>query len=97
MRPDIVVLCGSVRFAEEHLRVHRRLSLAGDIVLLPALPVLMEEAPSEAAASLAQLHRAKIELADRVHIVNPGGYVGDSTRDELAYAQRLGKSITYEH
>ena len=41
------------------------------------------------------LHLHKIDMADRVLIVNPGGYVGDSTRREIAYAQAAGKPITF--
>lgn len=28
-------------------------------------------------------------------VLNVGGYVGDSTRSEIAYAQRRGKTIRY--
>lgn len=96
-RRAIVVLCGSVRFAEAHLAAHRRLSLEGHVVLMPALP-------SEGAAlspceveGLAALHLSKIDLADRVHVVDPDGYVGTSTRAEIAYATATGKTVTYEH
>jgi hypothetical protein len=41
------------------------------------------------------LHLRKIDLADEVFVVNVGGYVGDSTKAEIAYAERLGKPITY--
>ncbi len=33
--------------------------------------------------------------ADEVIILNVGGYIGDSTRKELEYAQRCGKSIRF--
>ena len=36
-------------------------------------------------------------MSDRVHIVNPGGYVGPSTAAEVAYAEATGKEVTYEH
>jgi hypothetical protein len=39
------------------------------------------------------LHLWKIEQADVVRIFNVGGYIGESTARELAYAQRLGKRI----
>ncbi len=55
-----------------------------------------EEAPSpEQKAALDALHLHKIDLADRVLIVNPGGYLGVSTRRELAYAQAAGKPISF--
>ena len=50
---------------------------------------------SEQKAVLDALHLRKIDLADRVLIVNPGGYVGESTRRGIAYAQAAGKPITF--
>lgn len=46
-------------------------------------------------AALGALHLAKIDLADRVVVVNPGGYVGESTRREIRYAHRTGKPVEY--
>ncbi|MET7853107.1 hypothetical protein ABZT48_33855 [Streptomyces avermitilis] len=43
------------------------------------------------------LHRRKIDLADDVLVVNPGGYIGDSTRSEIDYARALGKPVRYTH
>jgi len=36
-----------------------------------------------------------ILLADEVLILNVGGYIGDSTRRELEYAQQYGKVIRW--
>ena len=41
------------------------------------------------------LHLRKIEMADSVYIVNVDGYIGESTKREIAYAERLGKPISY--
>ncbi|MFD5516329.1 hypothetical protein [Streptomyces sp. NPDC127066] len=43
------------------------------------------------------LHHRKIDLADEILVVNPGGYIGESTRREIAYARSLGKTIRYTH
>ncbi|GHD52192.1 hypothetical protein GCM10010335_64320 [Streptomyces galbus] len=48
-------------------------------------------------AQLDTLHHRKIDLADEVLIVNPDGYIGESTRREIDYARRLGKPIRYTH
>ena len=72
---------------------NRELTLAGVIVLAPSE---VDESPTpEQKAVLDALHLHKIDLADRVVVVNPGGYVGDSTRREVAYAQAVGKSVTF--
>jgi hypothetical protein len=45
---------------------------------------------------LDELHRAKIRRADGILFVAPNGYMGESTRAELAYALELGKGIRIE-
>jgi len=96
-KPEVVTLCGSVRFAPEHLAAHWRLSLEGCVVLLPALPTADQGEPLPATDLLKSLHRRKIDMCDRIHVVNPDRYVGLSTASEIAYAETLGKRITYEH
>lgn len=69
------------------------LTLAGVIVVVPSDA---ESSPTpEQKAVLGALHLRKIDLADRVLIVNAGGYVGESTRREIAYAQAAGKPLTF--
>jgi hypothetical protein len=97
-RPPIVVLCGSARFYDEFQETDYRLTLEGFIVLSVGLPARGEGAAPGPAEKLAldALHQRKIDLADRVHVLNVGGYLGESTRSEVAYAEALGKPITYE-
>jgi dienelactone hydrolase len=120
-RPEIVCLCGSVRFADEMAATNRDLTLAGAIVLAPAvLPrpddprtdgrlageqltdgqvtdeqVTGERLTDEQKAALGVLHLRRIDLADRVLVVNPGGYVGASTNREIAYARAHGKPVSF--
>jgi hypothetical protein len=97
-RPEIVCICGSTRFAEEMLAANRDLTLAGAIVVAPG--VVTHGDPSrtvtaEQKALLDELHLRKIDLADRVLVVNPGGYVGESTSREIAYARATGKPVAF--
>jgi dienelactone hydrolase len=95
-RPQIVCLCGSTRFAQEIRAVNRDLTLAGTIVVAPAVfEHAREQITEEQKAALGALHFAKIDLADRVMVVNPGGYIGESTRREIHYAQQTGKPVEY--
>jgi hypothetical protein len=92
-RPEIVCICGAARFMTEMRAVNRELTFAGVIVLAPSEA---DEAPTpKQKAVLDALHLRKIDLADRVLVVNPGGYVGESTRREIAYARSTGKPITF--
>ena len=42
---------------------------------------------------LDELHLRKIDLADAVFVVDPGGYIGESTTREIAYARSTGKPV----
>ncbi|XVV08789.1 hypothetical protein ACQP2X_28540 [Actinoplanes sp. CA-131856] len=97
-RPEIVCLCGSVRFVDAMNVANRDLTLAGVIVVAPGVfPRAGEtdELTGERKAALGALHLRKIDLADRVLVVNPGGYVGESTSREIAYARAAGKPVSF--
>ncbi|MCR6688555.1 MAG: hypothetical protein NVV64_04050 [Cellulomonas sp.] len=94
-RPEVVCLCGSMRFAAELRSVGRDLTLAGAIVLAPSeIGTPLSEDQREA---LGALHLRRIDLADRVVVVNPNGYVGATTSHEIAYARAAGKGVSYTH
>lgn len=89
----VVVICGSTRFRREMAAVNRDLTLAGHVVLAPGVFGHDGDPITDAQkAGLDRLHLAKIYLADEVFVVNPGGYVGESTRREIAYATAAGKT-----
>lgn len=94
----VITLCGSTRFKEEFLEAQKRLTLEGNIVISVGLfghsgdDVVWTEGVKD---MLDRQHLAKIDLADEIYVINVGGYIGDSTRREIAYADYRGKSITY--
>lgn len=92
-RPEIVCICGSARFVDEMRTANRELTFAGAIVVAPG--EADELVTSEQKTALDTLHLRKIDLADRVLVVNPGGYVGESTSREIAYAHTTGKPISF--
>jgi len=100
-RPEIVCICGSTRFPDEMRAANRDLTFAGVIVLAPGVFLRAgdheadELITSEQKTALGALHLRKIDLADRVLIVNPGGYIGESTSREIAYARATGKPISF--
>jgi hypothetical protein len=93
-RPEIVCICGSTRFVEEMRAANRDLTFAGAIVVAPG-EAADELITKEQKTELDALHLRKIDLADRVLVVNPGGYVGESTSREIAYAHATGKPISF--
>jgi hypothetical protein len=99
-RPTIVCICGSTRFAEHMNTEAERLTLAGMIVVRPEVVAYNRERDQqfvepEVKAALDVLHLRKIDLADEVDVVTVDGYVGESTRREIAYAEQTGKPVRY--
>jgi hypothetical protein len=92
-RPEIVCICGSARFVDEMRAANRDLTLAGVIVVAPG--EAGELITSEQKTAPDALHLRKIDLADRVLVVNPGGYIGESTSREIAYARAAGKPVSF--
>lgn len=98
----VVTLCGSTRFEAEFAEVNQRLTMEGCVVIslgmfsLPDLPDCDWTADSaDLKGRLAGVHLHKIRMADEVYVVDPGGYVGESTRREIAYAESLGTPVRY--
>jgi len=93
-RPTIVTLCGSMRFFEQMLQVAADETAKGHIVLAPFSVVAPEDQGSDFKAMLDRLHFQKIDLSSQVIVVtNADGYIGSSTRREMAYALSTGKAF----
>ncbi|MEV4317103.1 hypothetical protein [Actinocrispum sp. NPDC049592] len=100
-QPTITVLCGSTRFVDTFNEWRKRLTYAGHIVL--SIEIVTTQAADEDPQNvdpqrkvrLDELHLRKIDLADRVMVLNVGGYIGESTRNEIAYARAHGKPIEF--
>ena len=95
--PRIVCLCGSTKFKEEFLAEAKRLTMDGNIVLSVGwFSHQDEDKPTrEEKAKLDILHLHKIDLCHVVHVIDVGGYVGESTEREIAYARSINRPITY--
>ena len=94
----VITLCGSTRFKDEFLEAQKRLTLEGNIVISVGLFGHSgdDEVWTEGVKDmLDRQHLAKIDLADEIFVINVGGYIGDSTRREIAYAEFKGKAISY--
>lgn len=107
----IATICGSNRFWDSILAVNAELTLKGWMVFQSGFNGHAEEAIKRFSSNeweaiklkLDRLHRKKIELAELIVIVdtniltcaNKKSYIGESTTNEIQYAQRLGKRIFY--
>lgn len=102
-RPKIICLCGSTRFIELFAVKTWELELEGHIVLGRTLlsdwycaGVRHHFAEAEGVKEQRDEHHLrKIDLSDEVLVLNKDGYVGESTRNEIAYAIATGKPVRY--
>lgn len=94
----VITLCGSTRFKDQFIEAQKRLTLEGNIVISVGLfghsgdDEVWSEGTKE---MLDDMHKCKIEMADEIFVINVGGYIGSSTRSEIEFAMRTGKTVRY--
>ena len=94
----VITLCGSTRFKNEFIEVQKKLTLEGNIVISVGLfghsgdNEVWTEGTKE---MLDDMHKRKIDMADEIFVINKGGYIGDSTYSEIAYAIERGITVRY--
>jgi hypothetical protein len=101
----VITLCGSTRFKDAFMEAQKRLTLEGNIVISVGLfghagdtevwEGMSEDTVTRTKEMLDDMHKRKIDMADEIYVINVGGYIGDSTRSEIAYARKMGKSVEY--
>lgn len=101
----VITLCGSTRFKEAFLEAQKRLTLEGNIVISVGLfghsgddevwEGIFEDTLTKTKIMLDDMHKRKIDMADEIFVINVGGYIGESTRSEIAYAHSTGKAVRY--
>ena len=101
----VITLCGSTRFKDEFMEAQKRLTLEGNIVISVGLfghsgddevwGGMDEGALSETKRMLDDMHKRKIDMADEVFVIDAGGYIGESTRSEIEYANSKGMPVRY--
>ena len=101
----VVTLCGSTRFKEQFMEAQKRLTLEGNIVISVGLfghsgdqevwENMDEGTLTKTKEMLDDMHKRKIDMADEIFVINVNGYIGDSTRSEIEYAEVHGKKVNY--
>lgn len=94
-RATIVTLCGSTRFWEAFRKANHDETMAGRVVLSVGCDAKSEDITSEQKVQLDRLHFVKIKMSHEILVLNVDGYVGDSTRNEIAYAVLEHKGIRW--
>ena len=93
----IITLCGSIKFKDEFMKVQEKLTLDGNIVLTPNFfnNIKKEDIDEKNKKMLDEMHKQKIDMSDEIYVINVGGYIGESTKNEIEYAKEKGKRISY--
>jgi len=108
-KPKIITLCGSTRFIELFAVMAWELEKQGAIVLglhlLPDSYFKQKQIEKTTDGHQAEyegvekhfdeLHLRKIDLSDSIYVLNVDGYIGQSTANEIKYAERVGKPVSY--
>lgn len=97
---EVITLCGSTKFKDEFIEAQECLTLDGKIVISVGLFGHADckygvEITDDVKTMLDDMHKRKIDIADRVFVVNKDGYIGQSTASEIAYAKQIGKPVSY--
>ena len=93
----IITLCGSIKFKDEFMKIQEKLTLDGNIVLTPNFfnNIKKEKIDLKIKKMLDEMHKQKINMSDEIYVINVGGYIGESTKNEIEYAKARGKRISY--
>ena len=101
----VITLCGSTKFKEQFIETQKRLTLEGNIVI--SVGLFGHSGDNEAWGNmddgtftktkemLDDMHKRKIDMADEIFVINVNGYIGESTKSEIKYAQETGKVVNY--
>ena len=94
----IITVCGSLRFYKEMMEITEKMELQGNCMLVPIYNPTRpnkDDFTIEEALMLDKMHKERIKLADAILVVNVDGYIGNSTKSEIEFAESLNKEILY--
>lgn len=101
-----VVLCGSSKFCQImavcawYIEKYEN-AISMGLHLLPSWYPEIDSIPDHlaefegVAEQMDNLHLRKIDLCDEIFVVNYNDYIGESTKREIAYAQKNGKNVRW--
>ncbi len=96
MMNKIVTICGSMKFQSQMMEIAERLELENGYIVIQCTYSDKERIfTSHDIQVLSELHYKKIDISDAIYVVNIGGYIGQSTRNEIAYARSLNKEVMF--
>lgn len=93
----VITVCGSYKFKKEMVEITEMLTLKGNCMITPnELTKTNKDDYTEAdILMIDKMHKEKIKLSDAILVIDVGGYIGSSTKNEIEYAKSLNKEIIY--
>lgn len=97
----VITLCGADTFKDYFIKISEKLTLEGNIVLLPGTlgntSLSVNSIKNSDIQNLVNdIHKAKIEMSDEIFVINPYGYISEEfVKREIEYAHELGKPVKY--
>lgn len=96
MKIKVVTICGSMRFASEMQKIATVLETKnGWCVIQCCYGIDKNALTKQEIDNIVNAHWKKIDVSDAIYVVNIGGYIGNSTQNEIEYAKQHGKEIIY--
>jgi hypothetical protein len=95
--PLVITLCGSTKFKTYYEQINRQLTNLGLVVFSCGFFGHADEVTHtpEQKVTADRVHFRKIDLSHAIVVINVGGYIGHSTRNEINYARQTEKDIYY--
>lgn len=91
-------ICGSMRFEKEMKKLAYDLEIGKGYNILQCVYCEEDVVPTdEELLRLADAHFRKIDLSDGIYVVNIDGYIGESVKKEIEYAEKNGKEVVYHY
>lgn len=87
----VITMSGSTRFKKEYLETAMKLYLDEYVPLFS--PVFSKadniELTDDEEKYLDERHKGYLRVADILYVVDPGGYIGESTKNEILYFKEI--------
>ncbi len=90
----VVTICGSMKFMKEMIDISAELEIKYGYIVIQCV-YCDKDFSEEEIKLLGDIHFKKIDISDAIFVVNVSGYIGESVKNEIEYAKKLGKEIMY--
>lgn len=88
----IYTICGSMRFEKKMKKLAYELEIGKGFNILQCVFCEKDVVPTdEELLRLADAYFRKIDLSDGIYVVNIDGYIGESVKKEIEYAEKMVK------